>query len=102
MRRRAEAAEALAASAKQATRQLQLPSSTVASVWAADLPRLEAEKVAAKAACEAADAALRKRLGRRIRRLDRDMDSDFQQALARLQTACVNLDGARRPINWDD
>ena len=53
-------------------------------------------------ACEEADAALRKRLGRRLRKLDRKMDDGFQEALARLQAVCTELDGARRPIDWDD
>ena len=53
-------------------------------------------------ACEEADAALRKRLGRRLRKLDRKMDDGFQEALARLQAVCTELDGARRQIDWDD
>ena len=52
-------------------------------------------------ACEEADAALRKRLGRRLRKLDREMDDGFQEALARLQAVCTELEGARRPIDWD-
>ena len=52
-------------------------------------------------ACEEADAALRKKLGRRLRKIDRKMDHGFQQALARLHAVCTELDGARRPIDWD-
>tara|TARA_B110001469_G_scaffold50236_1_gene48880 strand:+ start:294 stop:515 length:222 start_codon:yes stop_codon:yes gene_type:complete len=70
-------------------------------VWAGEIPRLEAEKRAAKQACEEADVALRKRLGRRLRKLDREMDDGFQESLARLQAVCIELDGARRPIDWD-
>ena len=51
-------------------------------------------------ACEKADLALRKKLGRRPRKLDRDMDDSFRKALARLQAVCVELNGARRPIDW--
>ena len=52
-------------------------------------------------ACEEADAALRKKLGRRLRKIDRKMDHGFQKALARLHAVCTELDGARRPIDWD-
>ena len=52
-------------------------------------------------ACEEADAALRKKLGRRLRKIDRKMDHGFQEALARLRAVCTELDGARRPIDWD-
>ena len=52
-------------------------------------------------ACEEADAALRKKLGRRLRKIDRKMDHGFQEALARLHAVCTELDGARRPIDWD-
>ena len=64
-------------------------------------PRGVVMSFACAQACEEADAALRKKLGRRLRKIDRKMDHGFQEALARLQAVCTELDGARRPIDWD-
>lgn len=57
---------------------------------------------AVEQACEKADLALRKKLGPPVaqaRPCDMD-DSLFREALARLQAVCVELNGARRPIDW--
>ena len=101
---KAESAERIAQAAHDASSGRAVR--TVASVWAQQVPYLEAEKKRAKKACQTAHDELQESVKRsrgryqKVTKLDRELDEPFQEALAWYIHVSESLEGATRLIDW--